>query len=302
MRKIVFLVLALVLVSSMAAQAAATTIIESRLSGGATNPLFTLSGPAVTTAKSTAGTPPGGVGTLSGTGSFYAGDTTPLKWGDWAFTPATGYGGYYNVYATWATNAYATGIPAPTWTVNNAGTAVNIAIAQTSGANVWNTLATGKKFNAGTTYKTRLTTAGTNVSNKRTYFDSVAWVANTPTAVANTGPANNALNIPLTGAGNNLTWTAGNFNSFFDVFFDTNSNPTTKVGSNLVEGTLSFDPDSLGLLPGTKYFWKIQAKNVDLSAAGTIWNFTTVVPEPSGLIALGTGLLGMVGFMRRRRA
>ena len=57
------------------------------------NPLYTQNGPAVTTSKSTAAG-------LSGTGSYYAGDTTPVKYGDWAFTPTIG--GYYHVNATWA--------------------------------------------------------------------------------------------------------------------------------------------------------------------------------------------------------
>lgn len=279
------------LACGIAAQAA-TTVIESRLAGGAQNPLYTQSGPAITTAKST-------VAGLTGTGSYYGSEATPSKWGDWAFTPAAGFGGYYNVSATWATNAYVG--TSPTWTVNSADAPVNVAKAQSSGANAWTTLATGKKFNAGTTYKTRLATPVTTVTNKRTYFDSVRWVANTPTVVAYTGPANGALNIPLIGLGNELTWNPGNYNSFFDVFFDTNSNPTTKVGSDLVEGTTSFDPDSLGLLPGTTYYWKVTAKNADLSAVDGIRSFTTMVPEPGSLLVLGTGLMGLAAFVMKRR-
>lgn len=258
----------LALLITVSTAQAYTVTIESRVSGGAQNSLFTLSGIATTTAKSTASG-------LTGTGSYYAGDTTPAKWGDWAFTPAAGMTGYYDVFGTWATNAYAAGVTAPTWTVNNAGTAVTAQLAQTSGANAWNTLATGVKFNAGTAYKTRLSTAATGVSNKRTYFDSVRWVSKTPTAATNTGVANGALNIPQTGLGNELTWSAGSWNSFFDIFLDTNASPVTNVGANLAEGTTSFDPDSLNLLANTTYYWKVVAKNTDLSAAGTVWSFTT---------------------------
>jgi len=92
-----------------------------------------------------------------------------------------------------------------------------------------------------------------------------------------------------------LSWAAGACSSFFDVFLDTNTNPTTKVGSNLT-GT-SFDPDSLGLLPNQTYYWKVVAKNVDVSTSGTVWSFTTT-PEPVTMLFLGLGGL----LLRRRRA
>lgn len=285
------LVAAILLLVCVVAAQAATTIIEARVTGGAQNPLYTQSGPAITSVKSTA------TG-LTGTGSYYAGESTPSKWGEWAFTPATT--GYYTVSATWGTNSYVG--TSPTWTVRSADADVVVAKAQSAGANAWTTLATGKKFVAATQYKTKLATPVTTVTGKRVYFDSVRWVSATPTAVANTGPANVAVDIPLTGALNDLTWTAGSYNSFFDVFFDTNVSPTTKVAADVT--ALTFDPDSLGLQQGTTYYWKVVAKNVDMSAAGAIWSFTTeVVPEPSSLLALGTGLFGLVGFaVRRRRA
>ena len=163
-------------------------IVESRKAGGAQNtPDYTHAGPAVTSAKSTAAG-------LTGTGSYYAGDTSPSKWGNWAFTPPAGKSGYYKVYGTWAVNAYAAGIPAPTWTVHNAGSDVTIAIAQTSGQNAWNELTsavTEVQLTDGVAYSTQLNTAASAISGKRTYFDSVKWVyqrTNTPTLLTATIP------------------------------------------------------------------------------------------------------------------
>ncbi len=286
MRKFVVGIVCLAMLASWAQ--AAVIIIESRVSGGGQNPLYTQNGPAITSAKSTAAG-------LSGTGSYYAGDTTPVKWGQWAFTPATGQGGYYNVFATWANYATPGGCD---WVVNHAGGAyANATLQQTgSNGNAWQKVngSAALLFNAGTAYATRLNTIVAGTSGKRVYFDSIKWESVAPGAPTNTGPGNGATDVELDAM---LTWNAGQYNSFFDVFVEANnSNPSVKVGSNLAAGTTSLDPGDL--LPSTTYYWKVVAKNVDQSASGAVWSFTTT-PDPATLVLMG---LGGLMFIRRRRS
>lgn len=295
------------LVSSFAFESLAfyVNVLEARVSGGAQNlPNFTLSGIAISSGKSTAAPLAGWTGgVLTGTGNYYAGDTTPVKWGDWSFTPGTGYGGYYDVYATWVNVTVAQNMP-PIWTVNNAGAAVVVSPAQTSGGNAWNLLGAGLKFNAGTAYSARLATPGTGASGKRASFDSVAWAASAPAAVTyNAILPDDATDIALTGTGNDLSWTAGSCNSFFDVWFGTTSGALTKVAT-LAEGTTTWDPESWGALSqGTTYYWKIDAGNVDRLANGTEYSFTTLlVPEPSTALLGLLGGLGLMWITRRRTA
>lgn len=278
------------ILSAFAAQSfASTTIIESRVAGGAINPLFVNNGAATTSAKSTAAG-------LTGTGSYYAGQTSPFKSGTWKFTPTTT--GYYSVDGTWAVNAYAAGVPAPLWTVNNAGSVFTVNIAQTSGGNAWNSISAGLKFDAATTYNTVLQTVPDSVSNKRTYFDSVRYISKTPTAVANGGPANGAIDIATSGAGNDLSWSAGSFNSFFDVWFGLSGNMS--LVTTLAEGITTWDPGTL--LEGATYDWRIDAVNVDSTVAGSTFSFTTMVPEPSTALLGLLGGLGMIRILRRRTA
>ncbi len=184
----------LAFLSSAPVGAGPTVIIESRVADGTQNPLYTQSGPAVTSVKSTAAG-------LSGTGSYYAGDTTPAKWGEWSFTPAVG--GFYDVHVTWGNNSYQP--PTPTWTVNNAGSAVTVGLDQTStNGNAWVLAAANKQFNSGTAYATRLTTAATGLSGKRTYFDSVRWTwkyPNTPTGLTATVVSISQVNLSWTAVG-----------------------------------------------------------------------------------------------------
>lgn len=302
MKKVLHLVFVLVLALSIGAQAA-TTIIESRLAGGMSNTLFTWSGPGVDVAKSTASG-------LSGTGSFWASETTPVKWGQWSFKPGAGMGGYYDVSATWAANTVAAAA-APTWLVKSATnpTGVSVAVSQVSGANQWNTLAIGKKFNAGTTYTTRLSTAASGIANKKTYFDAVKWTASTPGAATllQPGAYPSVPNFPgvvgtlgLDGLVTvNLSWTPGSYTSFFDVFLTTGGT-TSQYGTNLAEGTSSLSVT--GLLPSTAYTWKVVSKNVDMStdsALGDVASFATV-PEP-GTVLSAMALLAPAGLLIIRR-
>ena len=58
----------------------------------------------------------------------------------------------------------------------------------------------------------------------------------------------------------------------YDVYFDTNASPKTKVSSNQVENT--FNRSNLSY--GTTYYWKVVAKDSKGAATeGSVWRFTT---------------------------
>lgn len=201
--------------------------------------------------------------------------------------------GYYKVYTTWGAGANRRANVRYTVTAGSGGG--TYLIDQTQAVNTWYQVGGVAKF---TSSSNNVLIDATFQSSGSLYLDGMKFESMTPGAVTLTSPSNGATNIPQTGAGNELTWTAGNYSSFFDVFMDLSASPTTNVGANLAEGTTSFDPDSLTLLPGTTYYWKVVAKNADKSTASAIWSFTTA-PEPMTLAFLG---LGSLMFLRRRRA
>lgn len=285
-------------VASVPAFAYYVKVVESCIPPGELNPLFTFTSLGPITARSSAVALPGwtGGGLNAATYSCYYGSDTSARWGDWKFTPTTT--GYYDVYSTWATNNYAAGVPAPTWTVHSANADVITSLSQTNGGNAWNLLAGAKQFNAGISYKTRLATPGTGQAGKRTYFDAVAWAASRAGAVSGTGPANGGH--MLIGGPTRLSWIAGADTMFFNVWFGTSSGALTKVASNLSVSTLEFDLAGL-LSPSTQYFWRVDAGNVDRITQGTEYSFTAV-PEPSSMLAFAAGFIGLFGFTGRKRA
>lgn len=253
-----------------------TVTIESRDSAGAQNPLYTQNGPMVTTSKSTAAG-------LSGTGSYYAGDTTPVKYGDWAFTPTIG--GYYHVNATWANYATPGGC---NWVVNNAdGAYANTTLQQTgTNGNVWNQV-TGTsplRFMSGTAYATRLNTNATGTSGKRVLFDSIQWVWHQP--LAPTGLTATAVSQTQI----NLSWTGVDLPSggYYKIERKTGSGGAWgQIATNVTATTFN----NTGLACNTQYYYRVIAFETNNSDYSTEANATTLpctpaAPSPAGVSAL----------------
>jgi hypothetical protein len=258
----------------------------------------------------------------SGTGSFFG----PSRYAQFSFAPTTA--GYYEVDLAWtlsageistAVNLY-TGAAigntaADIWSNTGGpmgviyGTTMNMLNNGTSGTGTgtWKPVTTAQ-LGAGTTYKVGLyggyktPYAGgvtpADSSANRVIAGAARFIAATPGAIANTGIANNAIDIALTGS--QLSWNAGQYDSLYNVWFGTSSGSLTEVAAGLSSRTLNLDGQNLQ--GGTEYFWRVDPVNVDVTTTGSLFDFTTVsVPEPS---ALALALLGGAGWLvvRRRRS
>ncbi len=83
-------------------------------------------------------------------------------------------------------------------------------------------------------------------------------------------PANSATGISITPT---LTWAAATNADSYDVYLDTNTDPTTLVGN---APSTSYTVTT-SLVPNTKYYWKVVPKNSVGSASGcTVYSFTTL--------------------------
>src|ERR1035437_439148 len=253
----------------------------------------------------------------SGTGTYFG----PSRYAQATFTPATS--GYYQIDLSWpstagqistAVNLYtgaATGGPTDRW--GNTGGPVGVITSGTmnmyyANINTWDTFTTAQ-LNAGTAYHVGLyggyktPYAGgvtpADGSANRVAIGGFRFMAATPVGVTYTGLANHATDVPMTGTW--LSWTAGSQDSFCNVWFGTSAGSLTEIGAGLSASTVSLNLDSQNLQGGTQYFWKVDAGNVDVTTAGTVYDFTTVaVPEPSTAVLSLLGGLGTMVWMSRR--
>jgi phosphatidylserine/phosphatidylglycerophosphate/cardiolipin synthase-like enzyme len=88
-----------------------------------------------------------------------------------------------------------------------------------------------------------------------------------------------------------LTWSGGPWAHLYDVYVDTNANPSKLVATNLTElpsknatSTFSYTLPVV-LTPGTKYYWKVVGKTMALrTRSSAVWSFTTAdvaTPPPA---------------------
>ncbi|WP_299012497.1 fibronectin type III domain-containing protein [uncultured Polaribacter sp.] len=84
-----------------------------------------------------------------------------------------------------------------------------------------------------------------------------------------------ALNAEIDATNVILSWTSSDIDSdplTFDVFLDTNENPTTKVAENQTETIYN----ATNLLPSTKYYFRVVVKDDKGGiSTGQVWSFST---------------------------
>lgn len=91
-----------------------------------------------------------------------------------------------------------------------------------------------------------------------------------PTAISYLSPTKNALNI---GSDTTLMWTASLNADSYDVYFGP-ENPPPFVANQV---DLTFETGEMEM--GTKYYWRINARNSNGTTEGLVWRFTTEYPE-----------------------
>jgi len=115
--------------------------------------------------------------------------------------------------------------------------------------------------------------------NSQLVVDNNTWIitvtylpAGSPGFASNPNPADMAQ---LVGLDTDLTWDFGDNTTTYDVYFDTDNPPTTKVVDNATPGGASgiYDPGTM--MDATEYFWRVVCKNATNENPGHVWSFTT---------------------------
>ena len=109
-------------------------------------------------------------------------------------------------------------------------------------------------------------------------LENVPFVPLPPDAPRNPVPANGATGV---GSSVRLTWYGGPWAHLYDVYLDTNPNPTTPIAINLAEppsksrtSTFSYT-HPIPLRAGMRYYWKVVGKTMALQARSSpVWSFT----------------------------
>ena len=300
-----------------AAQAQPFTYIVEGGPGGQHTSSYTDSGFAASSGLDTA---PG----CTATGTRYSGTTTyfgPSRYAQATFNPTAT--GYYQIDLSWpstageiatSVNLYtgaATGGPADQW--GNANGPQGVLASGTmdmyyKNVSTWETFTT-YQLNSGTAYHVGIyggyktpyaggVTPADSLAN-RVAIGGFRFMAATPAGVGNTGIADGATGVALSGS--QLSWSAGQYDSSFNLWFGTSAGSLSEIGTGLSASTLAFNLDGQNLQGDTQYFWRVDPVNVDVTTTGSVFRFTTVgVPEPSALALVLVGGAGCLAARRRR--
>ena len=102
------------------------------------------------------------------------------------------------------------------------------------------------------------------------------WLAPTkppqPGQASNPEPEDDATYVSKTA---DLSWTAGDEATSYDVYFGTTTGPGTDQGN---QTSAAFDPGTMA--GSTSYYWRIDSVNDWGKTAGKVWSFTTEMPPP----------------------
>jgi phosphatidylserine/phosphatidylglycerophosphate/cardiolipin synthase-like enzyme len=114
--------------------------------------------------------------------------------------------------------------------------------------------------------------------------ENTSFVPLPPDAPRSPSPAPGTQGVPTTVR---FTWNGGPWAHLYDLYLDTNPEPTTPIAINLAEplsktetSTFSYSHPIL-LRTGTTYYWRVVGKTMALQGrASPVWSFTTAGPPP----------------------